>query len=843
MPQSRGLCGHLRSSQDNHPTCLNCSNCFRGKTCGFCESWSSATWRKFEKRRSYHTKMAKKKESSARKQTALKKRPMKTPEFVESDSGESVVREVIDSLESRLNYRDGASGSSEELSAKSGVPVESRTHPRDYQADSPSRGQKVRHGSESISDPEQRTHLNNELNVHYSESSAGHRANRCSAGKYEEMSNFSDQGTLRVQNTGQDDRALDQVTDHTSLTRSLVSPDTRPPSTVPSIAQPDKGIGSNQVYAPDIAVASTSISDGIVTGSQPRTISTDEIVAGHRVVSECRNSTGHRQSKAPNNLVSLRHASPGKLSPASKLRRPQVRESSALSNQSRLRSRSPSHRMRRNRSRSLSHQEKRNRSKKKKHRHRSSSDSSSSSSSEDRSRKHKRKQKHRRSRSKSRRYDRRPKGYRRHRSSSSYSSFSSEERVFKRPRTDYQRHEHPNDVIRSSSPIRVQSDNQQRSSYCAREIKSPAKSNTEHDISINVRPQDNDFENSSEYRDSVQDPGGDVFEPTENEERASFYQLIEEVFKFLPADRFPRKSEVVESNPRPRSSIELDVKKTQRKSISLPQSPVVWDSVTYIQNSLENTVIGENWIPAAKDIAKLVTMKFYQAHNEKFSTSSASPLDDDANRLGLSLSGNCNLPAKYLEIFEKQCRDNIRLLSHADIFSFAAFKCLQQEKMDPKILSRILESLSSSIKDAIGLSAFTAIGLQQVRRDAAIRAAPRSLADQAKKRLRKTPFASQSLFGGKVDETYKENTETNRGTLVHKAISNQAKSQNSSSQIHKPKSDQKKTTGPKSQPLSNRERKQFSQTPRSARGGHFQRGSGSRGRAPSRRGASSSRKF
>ena len=149
-------------------------------------------------------------------------------------------------------------------------------------------------------------------------------------------------------------------------------------------------------------------------------------------------------------------------------------------------------------------------------------------------------------------------------------------------------------------------------------------------------------------------------------------------------------------------------------------------------------------------------MKYYQAHNEKFSTSSATPLDDDANRLGLTLSGNCNLPAKYLEIFEKQCRDNIRLLSHADIFSFAALKCLQQEKMDPKILSRILESLSSSIKDAIGLSTFTAIGLQQVRREAAIRAAPRSLTDQAKKRLRKIHFASQSLFCGKVDEFTKK---------------------------------------------------------------------------------------
>ena len=190
------------------------------------------------------------------------------------------------------------------------------------------------------------------------------------------------------------------------------------------------------------------------------------------------------------NLVSLRHALPGNFLPAFKLRRRQVRESSAHSNRSRFRSRSPSHRIRRNQSRSPSHQEKRNRSKKKKHRHTSSYYSSSSFSSKDRSRKHKRKQKHRWSRSKSRRYDRRPKGYRRHKSSSSYTSFSPEERVFKRPRTDYQRHEHPNDVIRPSSPIRVQSDNQQRSSFCAREINSPARSNTEHDISINVRPQD-----------------------------------------------------------------------------------------------------------------------------------------------------------------------------------------------------------------------------------------------------------------------------------------------------------------------------------------------------------------
>ena len=127
--------------------------------------------------------------------------------------------------------------------------------------------------------------------------------------------------------------------------------------------------------------------------------------------------------------------------------------------------------------------------------------------------------------------------------------------------------------------------------------------------------------------------------------------------------------------------MELEVKKTNRRNPFFATVTSCLGQSDSIQNSLENTAIGENWIPAAKDISKLVTMKYYQAHNEKFSTLSATPLDDDAKRLGLTLSGNCNLPAKYLEIFEKQCRANIRLLSHANIFSFAALKCLQQEKI------------------------------------------------------------------------------------------------------------------------------------------------------------------
>ena len=45
--------------------------------------------------------------------------------------------------------------------------------------------------------------------------------------------------------------------------------------------------------------------------------------------------------------------------------------------------------------------------------------------------------------------------------------------------------------------------------------------------------------------------------------------IIEEIFKLRPADKFPRKSVL---DQRPKSSIEEDLKKEERKSVSLPQS-------------------------------------------------------------------------------------------------------------------------------------------------------------------------------------------------------------------------------------------------------------------------------
>ena len=51
-----------------------------------------------------------------------------------------------------------------------------------------------------------------------------------------------------------------------------------------------------------------------------------------------------------------------------------------------------------------------------------------------------------------------------------------------------------------------------------------------------------------------------------------FQNFIEEVFKLLPADKFPKKTDEVLGGNRPRSSIEMEMLKAPKKSISLPQS-------------------------------------------------------------------------------------------------------------------------------------------------------------------------------------------------------------------------------------------------------------------------------
>ena len=180
-----------------------------------------------------------------------------------------------------------------------------------------------------------------------------------------------------------------------------------------------------------------------------------------------------------------------------------------------------------------------------------------------------------------------------------------------------------------------------------------------------------------------------------------FQNLIEEVFKLLPADRFPRKTESVLGGNKPRSSIEMELMKAPRKSISLPQTkgPLskTLDCIKQSMGSVEQkdgsypmpSTVAQDWLPSKSDINKLVKLKYYQSHEELIPTATASALDPDANRLDLSLSGSYPVKVSSLQSLEGQSRDMIRILSHAEIFSFAAFKSLQSENMDSKVLLEI----------------------------------------------------------------------------------------------------------------------------------------------------------
>ena len=190
--------------------------------------------------------------------------------------------------------------------------------------------------------------------------------------------------------------------------------------------------------------------------------------------------------------------------------------------------------------------------------------------------------------------------------------------------------------------------------------------------------------------------------------------------------------------------------------------------------------ITQDWVPSIADIKKLVKLKYYQAHNEFIPTDAASVLDPDAVRMGMSLTGSYPVKVTTIKDLETQSRDIIRVLSHAEMFSFAAFKSLQSENMDTKVLLEILKSMFGAITDAMSIA--TAQTLQQLRHEAAIESAPRgSMTEEAKRKLLLSSFTSKLLFDRQVGAIYKENMAENQETLIRNAVSYQAKPNPSSS--------------------------------------------------------------
>ena len=128
-------------------------------------------------------------------------------------------------------------------------------------------------------------------------------------------------------------------------------------------------------------------------------------------------------------------------------------------------------------------------------------------------------------------------------------------------------------------------------------------------------------------------------------------------------------------------------------------------------------------------------------------------------------SRRCSVPVKNLEIWEKRARKLVALNSHADLFSSAAFLCLQQAPMSVTALSRLLETVAKYIRNSTAKSTILATELFQARRDAAI-ATSKVLLENSGYELRNAPINAKTLFDNKIKEVAKFNYEAQQQRFI-----------------------------------------------------------------------------
>ena len=110
MPKTRGTCGHLKGSYDNHSSCLNCSGCFRSNCCSVCQAWSDSTWSLVGRRRRFCDRSMGK--------TGKEAKVKKWKDFTSRNSSSS--RQGLEQTVARVDPR-GSTADSHDDDAASGV--------------------------------------------------------------------------------------------------------------------------------------------------------------------------------------------------------------------------------------------------------------------------------------------------------------------------------------------------------------------------------------------------------------------------------------------------------------------------------------------------------------------------------------------------------------------------------------------------------------------------------------------------------------------------------------------------------------------------------------------------
>ena len=164
-------------------------------------------------------------------------------------------------------------------------------------------------------------------------------------------------------------------------------------------------------------------------------------------------------------------------------------------------------------------------------------------------------------------------------------------------------------------------------------------------------------------------------------------------------------------------------------------------------------------------VSALAPTKFYKSRNQYLPTDNIPQLEGDASLLDISNKGRASIPLKNLEAWERKARKLVSINSHADLFSSAAFLCLQQESMSVAALSRLLEAVAKSIKHTTTMSTLLTTEIFQARRDAVL-ASSKLLLDNSSFELRNAPINSKSLFDGRIKEIANSNFEAQQQRVL-----------------------------------------------------------------------------
>ena len=141
----------------------------------------------------------------------------------------------------------------------------------------------------------------------------------------------------------------------------------------------------------------------------------------------------------------------------------------------------------------------------------------------------------------------------------------------------------------------------------------------------------------------------------------------------------PRPSE--EHTPaKPLSGIEHLMELHVTPLLILPQSKLVENTAEFLQNKIATEKYGKDWVCSENLVYALTQTKFYKSQSQYFPTDNIPPLESDASVLDLSNKGKCTILMRSVEIWEKIARKLTAINSHADLFSSAAYLCMQSRQ-------------------------------------------------------------------------------------------------------------------------------------------------------------------